>query len=318
MIKICVSNWWYVNICDQNSHQRLTHTNTHTILLDEIVYDSDDEVGCPPWNSQDMRGRVISHQKGLWHRSAYSKCWRWTWMVGPLITSPTTVSDGCIGGIICCSHNHYYYRHDSHHLTYHAAWSIQKNKNSKDMFNNVQPLISVFYSYARLPSCLGALPTPTPTTSPQPSSPWQYRNVFNWDDTSVSWVLDSIGVSCTHEDGYKVQEAFMHKNSEDKEKKKAIFLWLLVQHVAYAIHGIWFNHKHGHVIHCIEPWWSEAILIVFIDAADVAACHTSLVWAFSSCLTWLCSARGCVIVVLLLLVLAPDQLFSVYCEHLLN
>lgn len=90
-----------------------------------------------------------------------------------------------------------------------------------------------------------------------------YRNVFNWDDTSVSWVLGIIGLSCTHKDGYKVQEAFMHGNNEDK--KKAIFLQLLVQRIAYAyaIHGIWCYHKHGHVILCLEPWL-EAILIVLL------------------------------------------------------
>ena len=50
----------------------------------------------------------------------------------------------------------------------------------------------MFYSYAHLPSCLDALPTPTPTTSPQPSSPWQYTEMYSTGMTHQSveyWVL---------------------------------------------------------------------------------------------------------------------------------
>lgn len=145
-----------------------------------------------------------------------------------------------------------------------------------------------------------------------------YRNVVNWDDTSVSWVLGIIGLSCTHKDGYKVQEAFMHGNNEDK--KKAIFFA-----IACAAYCLCLCHSWYMVLPQTWPCDPLPWALIggnshcpFTDAVDVAACHISLVWAFSSCLTWLCSARGGVIVVLLLLVLALDQLSSVYCEHLLS
>lgn len=50
-----------------------------------------------------------------------------------------------------------------------------------------------------------------------------------------------------------------------KIRKRHFFLQLLVQRIAYAyaIHGIWCYHKHGHVILCLEPWL-EAILIVLL------------------------------------------------------
>ncbi len=171
-----------------------------------------------------------------------------------------------------------------------------------------------YYSYAWLLSCLHALPTSTPTTSPQPSSPWQYTEMC-WTGMTHHSQLSTgyYWISCTHEDGYPVQEAYMHRNNEDTEKGQTynqIYLWLLVQRVAYA------------TCYTVLPqtWqydplpWLEAILIVLTDAVDVAACHISLVWAVSSCLTLLHSARGGLIDVLL----ARDQLSSIYCEHLLG
>ena len=130
--------------------------------------------------------------------------------------------------------------------------------------------------------------------------------------------LSIIGLSCTHKDGYKVQEAFMHGNNEDK--KKAIFFA-----IACAAYCLCLCHSWYMVLPQTWPCDPLPWALIggnshcpFTDAVDVAACHISLVWAFSSCLTWLCSARGGVIVVLLLLVLALDQLSSVYCEHLLS
>jgi hypothetical protein len=124
-------------------------------------------------------------------------------------------------------------------------------KKIKRDIQNVQPVISVFYSYAHLPSCLDALPTPTPTTSPQPSSPWQYTEMYSTGMTHQSvedWVLLDYLVH--------TKMAFMHGNNEDK--KKAFFFAIACAAYCLCLCHSWYmvlpqTYKHGHVILCLEP-----------------------------------------------------------------
>jgi hypothetical protein len=124
-------------------------------------------------------------------------------------------------------------------------------KKIKRDIQNVQPVISVFYSYAHLPSCLDALPTSTPTTSPQPSSPWQYTEMYSTGMTHQSvedWVLLDYLVH--------TKMAFMHGNNEDK--KKAFFFAIACAAYCLCLCHSWYmvlpqTYKHGHVILCLEP-----------------------------------------------------------------
>lgn len=118
-------------------------------------------------------------------------------------------------------------------------------KKIKRDIQNVQPVISVFYSYAHLPSCLDALPTSTPTTSPQPSSPWQYTEMYSTGMTHQSvedWVLLDYLVHTKMAIKFKRPLCM----GIMKIRKRQFFLQLLVQRIAYAyaIHGIWCYHKH--------------------------------------------------------------------------